>query len=228
MSVAELLAKTELFSSLDLPTRELVGSRMHPVSFTAGQTIFTRGDAGREVYLVRTGRVRLSILTVEGRELSLAHAVAGNIFGEIAVLDGATRSADATAISAVTAMSLSQSALLTLMDKTPSIARAAIKFLCHRLRETDHKIEAIALHPIEVRLARLLLSAVKFQAPNVKGPSASLELGMSQNELALLIGATRPKVNLALTQFEESGAITRDGTRVVCDLEALNAIAGND
>jgi CRP-like cAMP-binding protein len=63
------------------------------VAFDPSQVIFARGDAGREIYLVVSGRVRLSVLTAEGRELSFAHAEAGAIFGEIAMLDGGPRSA---------------------------------------------------------------------------------------------------------------------------------------
>lgn len=231
-TVADLLAKTDLFGTLDAANRELVASRMRPVTFKNGQAIFSRGDAARELYLVQSGRVRLSILTSEGREVSLAHATEGVVFGEIAVFDGGGRSADATAISQVAALSLTKPALASLMETTPSIAMAAISFLCRRLRETDHKIEAIALHPIEVRLARFLLSAVQLTSaqakPGSRGAKVPLDLGMSQSELALLVGATRPKVNAALAQLEESEAITREGSRLMCDLDILKALAASD
>ena len=126
--------------------------------------IFSRGDPAREMYLVLEGKVRLSILTSDGRELSFAHAGPGNIFGEIATLDGGERTASATAINRVQAMALPQRAMMELIENNPKVAVAAIRFLCTRLRETDQRLEAIALHRIEVRLARLLLSALKLQS----------------------------------------------------------------
>ena len=123
------------------------------------------------------------------------------------------------------AMSLPQKALMELIENNPKVATAAIRFLCQRLRDTDQRLEAIALHRIEVRLARLMLSALKLQSATVKDGKAKLDLGMSQGELALLIGASRPKVNIALTMLEDTGAITRQGAGYICDIEALEGVA---
>ena len=133
-------------------------------------------------------RVRLSVLTADGRELSFAHAGPGNVFGEIAALDGGARKAGATAITHVEVMSLPQKATLELIEGNPKVAIATVAFLCSRLRETDLRLEAIALHRIEVRLARLLLSASQ-------GSNIPFSLGISQGEVGLLIGASRPKVS---------------------------------
>ena len=198
------------------------------MQFEPDQMIFSRGDPAREMYLVLEGKVRLSILTSDGRELSFAHAGPGSIFGEIATLDGGERTASATAISRVQAMVLPQRAMLDLVENNPKVAVAAIHFLCTRLRETDQLLEAIALHRIEVRLARLLLSALKLQAGTAAGKEVPLDLGMSQGELALLIGASRPKVNIALSQLQDMGAITRAGPKLVCNTDMLQKIADTE
>jgi CRP-like cAMP-binding protein len=224
-SIADLLRKTALFGGLGEQERSAIASRMRRVQFEPDQMIFSRGDPGREIYLVLEGRVRLSILSSDGRELSFAHAGAGNIFGEIATLDGGERTAGATAISRVEAMALPQKALLELIQNSPKVATAAIHFLCARLRETDNRLEAIALHRIEVRLARLLLSALRLQSPGAKGARVPLNLDMSQGELALLIGASRPKVNIALTTLQDMGAITREGSGLLCNTEVLERVA---
>jgi CRP-like cAMP-binding protein len=111
--------------------------------------------------------------------------------------------------------------MLDFVENRPRVAVATIQFLCGRLRETDQLLEAIALHRIEVRLARLLLSALKLQA----GAAVLLDLGMSQSELALLIGASRPKVSVALGLLQEMGAITRKGANLVCNTGMLEEIA---
>jgi CRP/FNR family transcriptional regulator, cyclic AMP receptor protein len=224
-SIVELLARTALFGSLEAQDRTDIAGRMRRVQFEPDQMIFSRGDPGREIYLVIEGRIRLSVLSSDGRELSFDHAGPGSVFGEIATLDGGERTAGATAISRVHAMSLQQKALMEVIANNPKVATAAIRFLCQRLRDTDQRLEAIALHRIEVRLARLMLSALKLQSAPVKDGKAKLDLGMSQGELALLIGASRPKVNIALTMLEDMGAITKAGSGYTCDLEVLEGVA---
>lgn len=225
-AIVDLLGRTPLFGSLDEAERRAIADEMREVNFDPGQVIFARGDTGREIFLVLSGRVRISVLTAEGRELSFAHAEPGAIFGEIAMLDGGPRSADATAVNKVSALSLSKPALKRLMETQPHVAEAAVRFLCSRIREADQQLEAIALYPIEGRLARFFLAAARAKAPDAEDGRVTIELPISQSELALLIGASRPKVNTALSMLESSGALERNGPRIVCDLEELQAIAG--
>jgi CRP-like cAMP-binding protein len=177
------------------------------------------------MYLVLEGRIRISILSSDGRELSFDHAGPGDVFGEIAALDGGNRTAGATAISQVEAMVLAHQVLQELIQGNPKVSTAAIRFLCQRLRETNQTLEAIALHRIEVRLARLMLSALSQQVPAATGDRVPLDLGISQGELALLIGASRPKVNIALTALEDMGAIARAGSTWLCNTAVLEDIA---
>ena len=227
-NMAELLAKTPLFSGLPHEVVAGVGQAMRPVRFEPAQLIFSRGDPGAEMYLVITGRVKISILTAEGRELSFAHIGPGGLFGEIAMLDSGPRTADATALTVTEAMSLSAGSLRRLLDHSSDLAEALIRFLCQRLRETDMQLEGVALHRIEVRLARYLIALCQQISPNLQDDVVSVEIGTSQGELALLLGASRPKVNGALILLEDQGAIERDGHRVRCNLEFLQDIAGLD
>ena len=222
----ELLRRTQLLEPLDDGDRRAMLQEMREVSFDAGQAIFTRGDPGREVYLVVAGRVRLSVLTAEGRELSFAHAEPGAIFGEIAMLDEGPRSADATAVVKTQALSLGRAAFMRLAQSRPHLVDAIVRFLCRRIREADQQLEAIALCPIEVRLARFFLAAARQKNPDVEEGTVAIDLGMSQGELALLIGASRPKVNTALSMLEASGAISRKGSKFDCDIEQLTLSAG--
>jgi CRP/FNR family cyclic AMP-dependent transcriptional regulator len=227
-AIAELLARTALFGSLDTQDRTVIVGRMRRVQFEPDQMIFSRGDPGRDLYLVLEGRIRLSVLSSEGRELSFAHAEPGHVFGEIATLDGGERTASATAITRVQALALRQDVMMDIIERNPKVALAAIRFLCQRLRDTDQRLEAIALHRIEVRLARLMLSILKLQSATPKNGKARLELGISQSELGLLIGASRPKVNVALTALEDMGAITKEGSAYICDLDTLKDVADNE
>jgi CRP/FNR family transcriptional regulator, cyclic AMP receptor protein len=226
--LTDLLARAPLFATLPPGDLGAIAARMRPRACEAGELIFSRGDEAGELFVVLSGRVRLSILSSDGRELSVAHAASGEIFGEIAVLDGGVRSATATAIAPTRLSVLSRAAFRQAMEAHPRIAQGAIAFLCARLRETDHRLETIALHSIEVRLARFFLSALRLAAPGKSGEAVPLDLGMSQSELALLVGASRPKVNLALSMLEDMGAITRVGAKVKCNTALLEDIAAAD
>lgn len=224
----QMLSRTALFRHQPGPVLDAVGAAMQEARFAPGQLIFSRGDAGKALYLVTEGRVRLSILTEDGRELSFAHAVAGEIFGEIAVLDGSCRSADATALGDVAALVLAASDFNRLIDAHASLARSVISFLCARLRDVSDRLEDIALLPLEARLARYFLNRASIgSGGNAAGAAGAplVALGMSQTELALLLGASRPKVNVALMTLEEAGAISRSGQAFACDVAMLAEIA---
>ena len=226
--ILALLGKAHIFCELAPEDREAVATEVRPVSFTANQTIFSRGDPGRDLFIVRSGRVRLSVLTSDGRELSFSQAGPGSVFGEIAMLDGKLRTADATAVTNVEALSLGQGAMAKLIRERSGLADVIIRFLCQRLRETDLQLEGVALHRIEVRLARFLVGLAMQAGTNEADGELQLELGMSQGELALLLGASRPKVNGALTLLEEQGVIRRSGGSISCDLDELRVVAEMD
>jgi CRP-like cAMP-binding protein len=225
--VAALLSRTELFAGLPESQLRLLADSFHEAHFGKGEMLFARGDPGEHLYLIADGRVRLATSTDEGRELSFRHATAGEILGEIAALDGGVRTAEATALSPVAAWSLERRVLRELLTRQPAIAGRLIDFLCRRVRDTSDQLEAIALHPLHVRLARFLLVALgeRQAAPGKRVP---LEIGFSQGELALLLGATRPKVNEAFGTLEQAGAIGRTLDRVFCDPGKLAAVAHHD
>jgi CRP-like cAMP-binding protein len=225
--VVALLAKTDLFGGLSQSELQLLAENFREVHFGKGEMLFARGDPGEHLYLIAEGRVRLATSTDEGRELSFRHATTAKILGEIAALDGGPRSAEATAINPVVAYSLERRVLRELLAREPAIAGRFIDFLCRRVRDTSDQLEAIALHPLHVRLARFLLVALG-EPQAVPGKRVPLEIGFSQGELALLLGATRPKVNEAFGALEETGAIGRTIDRVFCDPQKLAAVARHD
>ena len=222
--IIPLLARTDLFSGLDGAHLAACAAAFREVHFARGETLFARGEIGNRLFLIAEGRVRLAVMTDEGRELSFRHATAGDLVGEIAALDGAPRSADASALSAVLAYSLERNAFAELCAAHPAISTALVRYLCRRLRDTSNQLEAIAFYPIEVRLARFLLVALGGRTAE-GGKRIPLDLGFSQSELAQLLGASRPKVNAALGWLEDREAIKRTIDRVFCDPAKLSQIA---
>jgi CRP/FNR family transcriptional regulator, cyclic AMP receptor protein len=222
--ILRLLAGTELFKNLSAEDQAVCAGKFREQRFNKGQILFGRGDVGTHLYLVAEGQVRLAIATVDGRELSFQIAVAGDLIGEIAVLDGGPRSAEATALTPVLTYVLERNTFRDLWSAHANISSAVITFLCWRLRDASDRLESIALYPMEVRLARFLLVALgDRQAP--PGRRVPLELGFTQGELAMLLGASRPKINAALGMLENAGAIGRTSDRLFCDPAKLALIA---
>jgi CRP/FNR family cyclic AMP-dependent transcriptional regulator len=222
--LVELLSKTELFGGLSPDELAVCAEPFREVRFTKGQSLFVRGEKANSLYLVAKGRVRIAVVTDDGRELSFRHTVVGEIFGEIGVLDGGVRTADATALTAASAYRLEQSDFRRLWSTRPLVAERLVTFLCRRLRETSYQLETIALYSLHVRLARFLLVAIGDRKPP-PGKRVPVELNMPQHEIALLLGASRPKINEALGALEESGAIGRTIDRIFCDPAKLVEIA---
>ncbi|MBV8425849.1 MAG: Crp/Fnr family transcriptional regulator [Hyphomicrobiales bacterium] len=226
-TVVHLLAETALFKALPRADLFACAAAFRKVVFAKGEMLFARGDLGGGLYLIAEGRVRLAVVSSTGRELSFRHAAVGEIFGEIAALDGGPRTADAIAMTHVTAYRLERNALQQLLSTQPAILTAMVAYLCQRLRETSEQLEAIALYPLETRLARFLLVALGTR-PTEGGARIALEIKFSQDELAKLLGATRPKVNAALGELETLGALRRTTDRLFCDPAKLSRIAERD
>jgi CRP/FNR family transcriptional regulator, cyclic AMP receptor protein len=227
--VARLLAETSLFGGLDTADRLAIAEQMRLNAYEPDELIFSRGDQGVDVHLVLEGRVRLSVFSIDGRVLSFKHAGRGDIFGEIAALDGGSRSADATALTNVQTLTLARHRLLRLVDTRPVVARAAIDYLCGRVRATSEQVEDIALHPISVRIARFLLSILRLsQEPRPGNGGVEIDLGMSQGDLAELLGASRQKVNEAMSALQATGALGRSKGRYACNVGELQRIAYPD
>jgi CRP/FNR family cyclic AMP-dependent transcriptional regulator len=225
--IIELLTGVELFRNLAPTELAACAARFRKSQFSNGEMIFARGDPGTHLYAISEGQVRLAIATRDGRELSFEIAGPGDFFGEIAVLDRSPRSAEATALTQTIAYALERNDFHQLRSVYPAVSDAVISFLCRRLRDVSEKFETIALYPIDVRLARFLLTALgNRQAP--LGRRLPLELRFSQSELALLLGASRPKINAALATLVRAGAIGRTSDRLFCDRAKLALIAQRD
>jgi CRP-like cAMP-binding protein len=212
-----------LFGDLAADDIAAVRQLLRRRQFNAGATVFQRGDSADDVYLITSGLLRISVGSADGRELAFRVVGPGEMVGEIGVLDGSRRSADVTALRQSVVLGLGRSALQRLLATRPAIASGIIRFLCARLRDTSEQLEALALQRIETRLARLLLRLALAAEP-VRG-EVELTLDLSQGEIATLIGASRPKVNIAFSELEQHGAIRRNGRKLRCHIEALEQLA---
>jgi CRP/FNR family transcriptional regulator, cyclic AMP receptor protein len=222
------IARLDLFAGAGPEDVDAVAALAVEQRFKEGETIFSRGAPGGGMLIVLQGTIRLSIVSVEGRELILREAGPGDVIGEIAVIDGGRRSADATALGPVVAGFIGQAPFARLLAARPTLQMPILQVLCVRLRETTDQLESIALYPLEARLARFLLWHVKRYGRTRADGARSAPLTISQSAIASFVGASRPKVNRLLASFEERGAIERRGAIVHCDVAALARLAQAD
>lgn len=204
-----------------------LAARVRARSWNTGQTIFQRREKADALIVLASGLVRLSLITEEGREVTVRMAAAGEVFGELGLLDSAPRSTDATAITRATGYLLTQADLWGLIETSSSFRRAVIVGLCQRLRDTTAQLESIALMSVEQRVARII-HHLALEARKARETKVEIALAFSQGELASLAGATRPKVNQALAQLIDEGALSRTRAGYLCDLRRLGDLAQLD
>ena len=142
--IEEALRGSFLFPLLDQSERDRFIAAARPRSWRAGASIFVMDDPGSSMMLVRTGSVRISYPTPEGRSFLLAELGPGAVFGEIALLDGGARSADATAATACTLLAFERRDFLPLLEHNWRLAEAVLKVVCARLRRADAHIADLA------------------------------------------------------------------------------------
>jgi len=214
-----------LFADLDPAALRAVAEASAWRSWPGGTTIFQRGDEGNHLIVVVSGRLRLSRGSALGKEILIGTVGPGGIVGEVAIIDGQPRSADAAAVEDTVGLLLWRDAFLRLLARQPDLGLSMARYLCSLLRSTNFQMESIALHELRARLVRFLLMSVR-QIHGADPPKmAKLKVGLNQSELSAMLGASRPKLNRALHELLDEGALTRDGEVLVCDMPRLRAIA---
>jgi CRP-like cAMP-binding protein len=223
--VQAILRSHPFFQALSDGELSLVASAMLVRQFRRGQTLFTRGEAGNGLYVIIGGLIRLSVVSREGRELTLRLAGAGEIIGEIAAIDNGPRTTDGAALLPSETLELPHDAFQSAMDRFPPLRHAVLHQLCSRLRATTEQLEGFALQPLEARLARFLIGLAQQPAADRNGDSSAFELAANQREIATMVGASRPRLNQLLGRWQETGIVARNGRLLVCRLSTLESIA---
>jgi CRP/FNR family transcriptional regulator, cyclic AMP receptor protein len=206
-----LLGECILFRGFAAAERHALFSRIRIRTFPAGATIFLMGEPGDTMMAVLSGKVRISVPSQEGRELLLAILSPGDVFGEIALLDGKQRTADATAVTKCSLAVLERREILSFFERHPAAWANIVDVLCNRLRRTDEHLAEVAFLQLPARLAKALLRGVSAEGHPVIGQQSN-QIQLSQRELGNLVGAARESVNKCLRGWQDEGIIAIKGS----------------
>jgi CRP/FNR family cyclic AMP-dependent transcriptional regulator len=194
-------------------------------NFRARQVVYLPGDRAEGVHFVGSGRVKISKVTRDGKELTLAYRTTGDFFGETCLLDGGPREEMVEAMEACLTVEVGQAELDQVLRTSVVVAYPFIRTLIARRRDLETKVEQLIFKDVGAKLAELLLRlGSEHGIENKKG--LVLGLKITHQEMANLIGSTRETVSLTLSQFKRKGYITTEGRKVIlADTEGLRALA---
>ena len=216
------LRKHEIFSDLDNEALEQLGRYAKHTVLKRGATIFAKGDPGNSLYAVVSGTVKISISSPDGRNAILNLVGPGETFGEMSVLDGQTRSADATANTNCEIYVIDRRDFLPFMRNQPALSMKFIELLCTRLRRTSDQVEQVILQDLPGRLASALLGL----ADRRKLEPESQTISITQQEISEMVGMTRESINKQLRAWAVRGWVRLEhGAIVVLDPVSLRELA---
>jgi len=220
-SGGELLTRVPLFADLSVEDRQGLEVRLGRRRFPRGETLFVRGDPGNYLCIIESGSVKIALTSVEGKEMILAVLSAGDFFGELALLDGEPRSADAIMVEDTQLLFLPREQFLHYVESRPRVALHALSVLSRRLRRTDQLVHDAVFFDVAGRLASVILRLADTIGQPV-GAGVTIGRRLTQVELADMIGTTRESVNKWLGVYERQGIIsTQRGLITVLQPERL-------
>lgn len=223
------LAGCEIFSVLRPSDRERLASLFIPRSFAKDEIIFLKGDPGLSLYLIRSGRVKICAFDRDGVELVFTFLSAGDILGDIAILDGKPRSASAIAVEDTETFFLERGRFLDFLKVSPQACLGIINLLCERLRRISTQLEELSFLDVSGRIARNLVGTTKSRSNDSLKREHPSTYMISQEELATIVGASRVMVNKVLNSFVDLGLISIARKKLtVLDSVGLNRIASYD
>lgn len=221
-SAAQSLASIPLFGGLDEAALESVGRALRTRRFRRGEVVFHVGDPGDALFIVASGGVKITIPSEAGDEAILATLRQGDFFGELALLDGAPRSATATALESTETLVLPRERFRELIDTEAAIRDALFAGLAKELRRLTIHVEELHFLDIAGRLAAQLSRLAAEQGTRLGDGETRLPRPLTQSDLAAMVGSTRQSVNKLLGMFVEDGLIRLDRDAiVVVDLDRL-------
>lgn len=228
VSDAGELGKLDLFRGLSPTELTRVNGLLGKTRFPSGAMILTASQPGEIAYIILDGTLKVSVLQLNGRELTLALLGPGEIVGELSLADRSSRSADVVALEPTTMVWIDRNTFDQLRREIPAITENLLRLLARRLRLANAQLQAIATLDVHGRIARQLLALADALGEEQPDGSVQIPLRITQSDLASLVGATRVRVNEVLVGFtrRENVAVDNKHRISILQREELEAYLG--
>jgi CRP/FNR family transcriptional regulator, cyclic AMP receptor protein len=221
-SKLSVLRKHPIFCDLESDALDQLCRYAKHMTFKRGATIACKGDPGNSMFAVISGTVKISVSSPDGRNAILNLIGPGEIFGEIAVLSGEPRTADATANTNCEIFVIDRREFLPFVKSQPALSMKFIELLCARLRWTSQQVEQVILQNLPGRLASALIGLTEKR----KLEPESRTIAITQQEISEMVGMTRESINKQLRAWAARKWVRLEhGAIVVLDVEALRELA---
>lgn len=225
LDAVKVLGGTALFASLSKEDLASVAASCVKRTYNRGQYLCYQGDAGDRLFVVARGLVKVTVVSEQGNEMVLATLGAHEMLGELAVLDQGARSASVVAVVPTTVLMLSRPVLLDLLRAHPALLNVLLTSLGALVRRLTEQAGDLVFLDLGARLAKLLLRLAA--KSDQDGEHIVLDLGLTQSDLAGMIGGSRPAVNRVLQTLGARGLIEISGHAIILrDQDGLRRRAG--
>jgi CRP-like cAMP-binding protein len=204
------LGSTRLFAGLAAGELEQLARFTHVRTVRRGEYVFHQGDPGDTLYIVVSGLVKVFVTSADGAEMVLVTLAPRDTFGELVAVDGGPRSASAQAVEDTTLVALSRGALLDALRDHPQIADALLRAMGALLRRLTDQAADLVFLDLHGRVAKLICGLCDQQ-----GGATTLDLQLTQSELASMVGGSRQSVNQILRTFEQAGLLEAHGRKMI-------------
>ena len=220
-----LLRKCDVLSHVPGEVVQKIVSGSRVGGYRARQVVYLPGDRAQGIFFIAQGRVKISKVTRDGKELTLAYRTMGDFFGEPCLLEGGPREEMAEAMEATVAIEVDRETFDRMLGSNGAAAYWFARALIARRKELEARVEQLIFKDVGSKLAELLLElGQKHGIEEDRGIVVGLKI--THQEMANLIGSTRETVSLTLSQFKRKGLIQSEGRRVIlADREGLKALA---
>lgn len=218
---ARLLGRLPIFSGLSEPELQGLAAVAVPRSYEAGEVVFREGDEGNSCYVVRGGLLRATKTHSDGRTIALTELRPGDMFGELALFSGETRSATIEALEPTTTVALLADDIRRLLLAQPDIAIKMLAGLADRVRGANERIASQSFQSVPSRVAGVLLTQV--EARRDEGDAdGTVVVNATQSDIAQLAGSSRESASRFLATLERAGVVTlQRGKVLVREADAL-------
>jgi CRP/FNR family transcriptional regulator, cyclic AMP receptor protein len=217
MSLIHALGRIPIFTGLDAHDLEELEASLVLRRYSRGQVMFHKGDEGGNLYMLRSGRVKVAIPSPQGEEVILAILSAGEILGELSLIDGKPRSATVEALEDTEALCLRREDFMRFLSTRFDAVQRVLEVLSGRLRDTDSLLAETHFLDTTSRIAKKMLYLGKVFGVEEQGRTR-IGVRITQRDLASMVGATRESVNKQIRWFREHGIVQfEDGYLTILD-----------